>query len=186
MFELLKEYIETGRIKIDKSKFEGKKITVHDPCNYHRKSMAVFGQHFLDECRWVVEQCGPEIVEMEPHGMNGLCCGAGGGAWAMPYERERLDYGKWKWDQIMATGADLVCAPCHNCRDQIMKGLAGEFKKGREGFDMGKYHETLYLWELVANTLVFEPWSEEEIEKAHAERDAQFERDSIDLEEEEF
>ncbi len=171
----MKEYIETGRIKLDKSKFEGKKITVHDPCNYHRKSLGSFGQHFLDECRWVVEQCGPEIVEMEPHGLNGLCCGAGGGAWAMPYERERLDYGKWKWDQIMATGADLVCAPCHNCRDQIMKGLTKEFGLGIE---------TKYIWELVADSLIIDPWSEEEIKKANELRDAQYERDEVDLDQE--
>jgi len=177
VFELLKEYIETGRIKLDKSKFEGKKITVHDPCNYHRKSMMTFGQHFLDECRWVTAQCGPEIVEMEPHGMNGLCCGAGGGAWAMPYVQERLDYGKWKADQIKATGADLICAPCHNCRDQIMKALTKEFDLTQR---------TYYIWELVSDCLVFEPWSEEEVKKSHEERDKQYERDDIDLEEEAY
>jgi Fe-S oxidoreductase len=174
VFELLKEYIETGRIKLDKSKFEGKKITIHDPCNYHRKSMMAFGQHFLDECRWVTAQCGPEIVEMEPHGMNGLCCGAGGGAWAAPYVQERLDYGKWKADQIKATGADLICAPCHNCRDQIMKALTKEFDLTQR---------TYYIWELVADALIMEPWSEEEVKKSHEERDKQYERDGVDLEE---
>jgi Fe-S oxidoreductase len=114
--------------------------------------------------------------------LNNLCCGAGGGAWAMPYDEDRLKYGKFKADQIRECGAEVVMAPCHNCRDQIMKGLAKEHTEGR--MDMGNYKETVYLWELVANTLVIEPWSEEEIEKAHAERDAQFERDGIDLEEE--
>ena len=175
VFELLKEYIETGRIKLDKSKFEGKKITVHDPCNYHRKSMMSFGQHFLDECRWVVEQCGAEIIEMEPHGLDAYCCGAGGGAWAMPYARERLDYGKFKADQIKATGAEVLCAPCHNCRDQVMKALTKEYD-----FDI----EVFYIWELVSVCLVFEPWSEEEVKKSLAERDKQYERDEIDLEEE--
>ena len=176
VFELLKEYIETGRIKLDKSKFAGKKITIHDPCNYHRKSDMMFRQHFLDECRWITAQCGPEIVEMEPHGLNGICCGAGGGAWAMPYEKERLDYGKWKADQIKATGAELICAPCHNCRDQIMKALTKEFDINAR---------TYYIWELVADALVFEPWSEEEVKKAHEERDAQYKRDDVELEEEE-
>jgi Fe-S oxidoreductase len=175
VFELLKEYIETGRIKLDKSKFEGKKITIHDPCNYHRKSMMAFGQHFLDECRWVVEQTGAEIVEMEPHGLNNLCCGAGGGAWASPYEKERMDYGKWKAEQIMATGADLICAPCHNCRDQIMKALTPAHNLPQR---------TYYIWELIADALVIEPWSEEEVKKSHEERDKQYERDGIDLDEE--
>jgi len=48
---------------------------------------------------------------------------AGGGAWAMPYVKERMVDGKFKADQIKATGADLICAPCHNCRDHIMKAL---------------------------------------------------------------
>jgi len=69
------------------------------------------GQHFLDECRWVTPQCGPEIVEMESHGLNAYCCGTGGGAWAMPYVKERIVDGKFKADQIKATGADLICAP---------------------------------------------------------------------------
>jgi len=176
VFELLKEYIETGRIKLDKSKFAGKKITIHDPCNYHRKSQMSFGQHFVDEARWVTAQCGPEIVEMEPHGLNGICCGAGGGAWAMPYTKERLDYGKWKADQINATGAELLCAPCHNCRDQIMKALSKEFNVTARVY---------YIWELVSDCLVFEPWSEDEVKKVHEERDAQYERDGVELEEEE-
>ena len=46
---------------------------------------------------------------------------------------------------------------------------------------MGNYKETLYIWELVANSLVYDPWSEEEIEQSLKERDAQFERDGIDL-----
>ncbi len=64
-----------------------------------------------------------------------------------------------------------------------MKGLGKEHKEGR--MDMGNYQETLYLWELVANCLVYEPWSEAEIEAGHALRDAQFERDGVELDEEE-
>ena len=70
----------------------------------------------------------------------------------------------------------MVIAPCHNCRDQIMKGLTKEY-----GLDI----ETKYLWELVADSLIVEPWSEEEIQKAHELRDAQYERDEIVFDEEE-
>jgi Fe-S oxidoreductase len=174
VFDLLKEYIETGRIKVDKSKHP-QLTTVHDPCNYVRKSYLSFGEHEGEKSRWIVSQCCENVVEMVDSPLNNHCCGAGGGAWAMPYEEERLAYGKTKADQIKNTGAEIVVAPCHNCRDQIMKGLPGVH-------DMGNYHETLYIWELVANSLVYEPWSEEEIKKAHALRDAQFERDGIDLE----
>ena len=72
------------------------------------------------------------------------CCGAGGGTWAMPYDEERLAYGSMEADLIKATGAEIVVAPRHHCRDQIMKGLS-------KVHDLGNYEETLYLWELVAN-----------------------------------
>jgi len=72
-------------------------------------------------------------------GISGLgCCGAGGGTWAMPYDEERLAYGSMEADQIKATGAEIVVAPRHNCRDQIMKGLS-------KVHDPGNYEETLYL-----------------------------------------
>ncbi|MBE9573341.1 MAG: hypothetical protein IMF11_22150 [Proteobacteria bacterium] len=44
---------------------------------------------------------------------------------------------------------------------------------------------TYYIWELVSDCLVFEPWSEEEVKKSHEERDKQYERDGVELEEEE-
>ena len=93
----------------------------------------------------------------------------------MPYEAERIYYGRVKAKQIMDTGAKMVVAPCHNCRDQIMKTLTKEFD-----LDI----ETKYLWELVADSLIVEPWSEEEIKKAHDLRDAQYERDGVDLDQE--
>jgi hypothetical protein len=93
----------------------------------------------------------------------------------MPYDQERIFYGRVKAKQVMDTGAKMVIAPCHNCRDQLMKGLNKEFDLGIE---------VKYLWELVADSLVVEPWSEEEIKKANELRDAQYERDGVDLDEE--
>ncbi len=182
--DLLEEYIKEGRIKLNTHKYH-EAYTVHDPCNYVRKSQISFGDHMGGKIRWISQQCiDPSLFrEMADDPLNNLCCGGGGGAWAMPYDAERLAYGQEKADQIKDSGAEIVIAPCHNCRDQILKGLGGEHKKGK--MDMGNYKETLYLWELVANCLEFEPWSAAEIEAGHAARDAQFERDGVELEEEE-
>jgi len=182
--DLLEEYIKEGRIKLNTHRYH-EAYTVHDPCNYVRKSQMSFGDNTGEKTRWISQQCiDPSLFrDMVDDPLNNLCCGAGGGAWAMPYDEERLAYGRMKADQIKESGAEIVIAPCHNCRDQIMKGLGAEHKKGK--MDMGNYQETLYLWELVANCLDFEPWSEAEIEAGHAARDAQFERDGVELEEEE-
>jgi len=57
-----------------------------------------------------------------------------------------------------------------------MKGLNKEYDLGIE---------VKYIWELVADSLVIDPWDEEKWKKAHALRDAQYERDEIVLDEEE-
>lgn len=146
--DLLKMYIEEGRIKLDKS-IHHHLTTYHDPCNYGRKSERTFGHGYYEEPRWVTQQCCENFVEMYPNRANNFCCGAGGGAWAAPYAEERIFYGRVKAKQIKDTGAKLLIAPCHNCRDQIMKSLRKEY----DFMDV----EVKYLWELVADSLVVEP-----------------------------
>ena len=170
------EYIQQGRIKIDRTKFAGKLATVHDPCNYGRKSEKTFGHGYYDEFRWVVDQICPDWVDTYPNKENNFCCGAGGGAWAMPYSEERVFYGRKKAEQIRKTGAEIVIAPCHNCRDQIMKSLNKEY-------DLGV--ETFYLWELLAEAIVVEPWPEDKAEKSRAEGAAQWEALGVELDDEE-
>ena len=120
--DLLIEYIKSGRIKLDKTKIHHT-FTVHDPCNYVRKSYMLYKDepNNGEMSRWISKQCIDESLfrEMCDDPLNNFCCGAGGGAWAMPYDQERLAYGKVKADQIKDTGAELVIAPCHNCWDAI-------------------------------------------------------------------
>jgi Fe-S oxidoreductase len=167
VFELMIEYIKEGRIKIDRDKFRGKKVTVHDPCNYGRKAEKAFGHGYYEEFRWIVDRICPDWVDTYPNKANNFCCGAGGGAWAMPYNEERIYYGRKKADQIKETGAEIVVAPCHNCRDQIMKSLNKEY-------DLGV--ETFYLWELLAEAIIMEPWPDDKVEASRAEAKAQWGR----------
>ena len=148
--DLLKQYLEEGRIKVDKS-IHTELTTYHDPCNYGRKSERTFGHGYYEEPRWIVQQCCENFVDMNPNRANNFCCGAGGGAWAGPYVEERIFYGRVKAKQIKDTGAKLVIAPCHNCRDQIKKSLKKEYD-----LDI----EVKYLWELVADSLIIEPKEE--------------------------
>lgn len=175
MFDLLQEYFEQGRIKVDPTQHT-MLATVHDPCNYVRKSQRAFGVHYGDTIRWLAAQCCPNLVEMCADPLNNYCCGNGGGMQVMPHDPERLAYGRVKADQIKQTGAELVISPCHNCRDQIKKYLA-------KHCDMGNYQDTKYLWEVIADSLIYEPWSDAEIEAAHQVRDAQFEKFGVELEE---
>jgi Fe-S oxidoreductase len=144
VFDLLLEYLETDRIKLSQD-FHTMRTTYHDPCNYGRKSEKTFGHGYYEEGRIITKACCPDFADMEPNREFNYCCGAGGGAWAMPFAAERVFYGRIKARQIVETEAELVIAPCHNCRDQLMKSLSKEFDLNIE---------VKYLWELVADSLV--------------------------------
>ena len=87
-----------------------------------------------------------------------------------------------KADQIKNTGAEIVIAPCHNCRDQIMKDLGKELR-GHMGTATTKRPCTCGNCGPCAS--IMSPGAGREIEAGHAARDAQFERDGVELDEEE-
>ncbi|MFH0782884.1 MAG: 4Fe-4S dicluster domain-containing protein [Pseudomonadota bacterium] len=144
IFDLLLEYIESGRIRLDRGKHQ-MPVTYHDSCNYGRKSLKAFGQTYIDEARKIIRACCDDYRDMNPEGNSGYCCGAGGGVWAMPFAEERVFYGRIKARQITESGARLVIVPCQNCRDQILKSLNKEY-------DLNV--EVKYIWELVADSLL--------------------------------
>jgi Fe-S oxidoreductase len=103
-----------GRLRLKPGAI-AERVTYHDPCNIARQ-------------RWIIEQprellravCA-DYVEMTPNRENNLCCGGGGGTVSIdeirPY-RTTVS-GKAKADQIRATGAKYVVAPCANCKKQL-------------------------------------------------------------------
>ncbi len=143
-FDLLLEYLEEGRITLDKSRHP-MRVSYHDPCNYARKSLKTFGQGYFEEGRRITRACCEDYHEMYPNRGDQYCCGGGGGAWAMSFAMERVYYGRKKAAQVREAGTELLITPCHNCRDQIMKSINKEYQ-----LDI----EVKYLWELVADSLV--------------------------------
>lgn len=121
------------------------RTTYHHPCHYGRKSLKAFGKSFFEEGRFITAACSSDYADMDHADLNNYCCGAGGGAWAMPFTPERIYHGRQKARQIRETGAKMVITSCHNCRDQIMKSLAHEYDLNIT---------VKYLWELVADSLV--------------------------------
>ncbi len=118
------------------------KFTVQDPCQLVRKSL---GDPVAEDLRFITKAVVGEenFVEMYPNKSNNYCCGGGGGALQAGFHNHRRAYGKLKFDQIQATGADYVITPCHNCHSQI-HDLAGYHGAG--------YH-TVHLWTLICLSL---------------------------------
>ncbi len=114
------------------------KFTVQDPCQLVRKS---FGDPVAEDLRYVVKQVVGEenFIEMHPNRSNNYCCGGGGGFLQSGLHEARRLYGKRKYDQIIATGADYCIAPCHNCHSQIHD--LSEF--------YGAHFPVTHLWTLI-------------------------------------
>ena len=168
LYEYLIELIESGRIKLDKGLNAGKTFTWHDSCKHGRELERHFGKGFYEEPRWIINQCVDSFIDMEPTRGNGHCCGAGGGMWPGPYPDESAWHGRQKYNSIKNSGADVVVVGCSNCHDQLMKRLPTYYKDYR--------YEVKYIWELVAETLLIEPWGDEEIAMAASDADAQWKR----------
>nr|HID58657.1 (Fe-S)-binding protein [Desulfobacterales bacterium] len=175
LYEYLVELIKSGRIKLDKSVNAGKIFTWHDSCKHGRELERVFGRGFFDEPRWIIQQCADNFVEMYPNRANSYCCGARGGNWPMPFEKESAYPGRRKFESIKNSGANVVVVGCSNCRDQLMRRLPKYYQELR--------CEVKYIWQLVAESLMIERWSDEEITREEAAAKAQWEALGIDINE---
>ncbi|MBD3258779.1 (Fe-S)-binding protein [candidate division GN15 bacterium] len=106
--------LKDGRLKLKPNTFT-ESVTYHDPCNIARQKWIV------DAPRELLKAFCSNYIEMTPNKENNICCGGGGGTVSIdeirPY-RTTVG-GKLKADQIRATGAKYLVAPCANCKKQL-------------------------------------------------------------------
>jgi Fe-S oxidoreductase len=107
------KYLE-GKLRL-KPKAISERVTYHDPCNISRSGWIV------DQPRELLKVIAENYVEMTPNGTQNYCCGGGGGTVSIEEMHDfRMEVGgKVKADQLKATGADIVVAPCANCKKQL-------------------------------------------------------------------
>lgn len=114
IIEVTHRALKEGRLKLDQDVIT-QKVTYHDPCNIARSGWIV------EQPREILESFCPHYLEMAHPGRENICCGGGGGTVSIdeiyPYRMEIG--GRAKAQQIIDTGADIVVAPCANCKKQI-------------------------------------------------------------------
>jgi Fe-S oxidoreductase len=103
------ELLKAGKIKVAKT--IDKLATFHDPCN------TVRGMGLHEMGREVAKAFYPNFVEMQPNREHNYCCAAGGGVinCGPPHKMTRVLGNRVKAEQLKATGAEVLIAPCHNC-----------------------------------------------------------------------
>lgn len=122
---LFYEYLRDGRITIDPAKILTEPVTYQDPCNVSRNG------GLWEEGRAIIKYLAKDFRDMSPNSVYNHCCGGGGGFIPMgaEFKKRRMESGRIKAEQIRATGAKIVIAPCHNCFDQI-RDLNKEYELG--------------------------------------------------------
>ena len=106
--------IQSGKLKL-RGDVVTERITYHDPCNLARSGWVI------DQPRRILRSFVKDFVEMEPRGRDNYCCGGGGGTVSIDEMRKfRTSIGgQRKAEQLRATGARYVVAPCANCKKQL-------------------------------------------------------------------
>ncbi|MEE4242248.1 MAG: (Fe-S)-binding protein [Desulfopila sp.] len=118
------------------------RFTVQDPCQIVRKA---YGESIAEDIRFVAKTLVGEsnFVDMQPNRSANYCCGGGGGFLQSGMTEQRRAYGRRKYDQIAATGANYVLTPCHNCHSQI-EDIGHHYQ--------GNYH-VIHFWTLICLSL---------------------------------
>jgi len=91
------------------------RTTYHDPCNIARSGW------IINQPREILRHICSDYVDMTPNGRENYCCGGGGGTVSIDEIRNfrTLVGGAKKAEQIRRTGAEIVVAPCANCKKQL-------------------------------------------------------------------
>ncbi len=111
----LARLVADGRLRVAEAGAET--VTYHDPCYLTRYNGIEAAP------RELLEAAGVSLVEMERHGRNTFCCGAGGGRMWMEEQRgTRINVERTR--QALETGAGTVAVACPFCMVMLKDGLA--------------------------------------------------------------
>ncbi|NPA91228.1 MAG: (Fe-S)-binding protein [Chloroflexi bacterium] len=105
--EYVDQLLREGRIAWD-GKLDGT-VTFHDPC--------YLGRHngVYDAPRDLVTSVGFRLVEMEHHGRNSFCCGAGGAQFWKEEEPGTIAVSMKRYQEAQATQAEILAVACPFC-----------------------------------------------------------------------
>lgn len=115
--ELLRNLVQDGRLKLDKTTAEMGATVFHDSC--------YLGRHndVYDAPRQVIEAAtGKAPAELERNRNTAFCCGAGGGRmWMEEHTGERINLTRVK--EALQEKPDTVCVSCPYCLTMFEDGL---------------------------------------------------------------
>jgi len=121
--ELLKSLLDSGKLTIEGGKYEGKRITFHDPCYLGR------GNDVYEAPRDLIEKLDVELVEMKRCKSNGLCCGAGGAQMFKEPEKGTKDINVERTEDAIEVQPNIIATGCPFCNTMMTDGVKATNKE---------------------------------------------------------
>jgi len=121
--QLLKDLLDSGKLKIKNGSFKGKRITYHDPC-YLGRANGIY-----EAPREVIKKLGAELVEMKSCKSRGLCCGAGGAQMFKEPEPGKKDINIKRTEEATEVKPDIIAAACPFCNTMMSDGVKNKEKE---------------------------------------------------------
>lgn len=124
IFKPAADVLRIGGLRLDPGR-NTRPVSYHDRCNFARST------GLIEEPRELLRACVTDFREISPNLDLNWCCGRGGGLAVLDgrkgvsnmestfHEHRMKVAGRKKFEQIVATEAARVPAPCGNCRRQI-------------------------------------------------------------------
>lgn len=115
--QLIANLIGQGKLRLNGSQLE--KVTFHDPCYLGRHNGVV------NEPRSALSRAGARLLEMDRHGTDSFCCGAGGAQYWKEEEHGSEAVNIHRFEEAMQTGAETLAVGCPFCAT-MMKDASRE------------------------------------------------------------
>lgn len=113
----LEELIDQGKLKLDKSLLNDKRITYHDPC-YLGRANSIY-----DAPRNVLGKLGGNYTELRCNKSKALCCGAGGAQMFKEAEKGNKEVYAERTDEVIESKAEIVATACPFCMVMLTDGI---------------------------------------------------------------
>ena len=105
--QLISDLVGRGKLRLNGNKLE--QVTYHDPCYLGRHNGVIV------EPRDALAQAGVTLLEMDRHGTDSFCCGAGGAQYWKEEEHGSEAVNANRFAEAQSTGATTLAVGCPFC-----------------------------------------------------------------------
>ena len=115
--DLLRNQIESGKLKLDNSTLKNSLIAYHDPC-YLGRANGIYNAP-----RQVIAKITNKTVELPRSKSFALCCGAGGAQMFKEAEKGNKEIFLERMDDVMVVNPDIIATACPFCMTMMTDGI---------------------------------------------------------------